>query len=83
MAIDKLAAEETDDETTAPETKEETTAESDADDVKDDEKGLSGGAIAGISVAAVAVIGLGGFSIYWFAIKKSTLAALLAIFKKK
>ena len=48
-----------------------------------DKGGLSGGAIAGIAVGAVMVIGLGGFSIYWFVIKKSTWAALVAIFKKK
>ncbi len=50
-------------------------------------KGLSGGAIAGIAVGSVAVAGLGGFAIFWFAIKKKSFADLIAaikgIFKKK
>ena len=33
-------------------------------------KGLSGGAIAGIAVGSTAVAGFGGFSVFWFAIKK-------------
>ena len=33
-------------------------------------KGLSGGAIAGIVIGSVVVIGIGGFSIFWFGIKK-------------
>ena len=45
--------------------------------------GLSGGAIAGIAVGSVAVVGIGGFSIFWFAIKKKSLADLIAVFKKK
>jgi hypothetical protein len=48
-----------------------------------DEDKLSAGAIAGISVGAVFVLGLGGFSIYWFVIKKKTFAALFSIFSKK
>ncbi len=44
--------------------------------------GLSGGAIAGITVGSVAVVGLGGFSIFWFVIKKKSLADLLGVFKK-
>lgn len=50
-------------------------------------KGLSGGAIAGIVVGSVAVAGIGGFAIFWFAIKKKSFADLIAaikgIFKKK
>ena len=45
--------------------------------------GLSGGAIAGIAIGAVAVIGLGGFSVFWFAIRKKKFSDLVAIFKKK
>lgn len=50
-------------------------------------KGLSGGAIAGIVIGSVAVAGIGGFAIVWFAVKKKTFADLIAaikgIFKKK
>ena len=45
-------------------------------------KGLSGGAIAGIVIGSVAVAGIGGFAIFWFAVKKKTFADLGAILKK-
>lgn len=45
-------------------------------------EGLSGGAIAGIAVGSVAVVGVGAFSIIWFVIKKKKFADLIAIFKK-
>lgn len=45
--------------------------------------GLSGGAIAGIAVGSVSVAGVGGFSVFWFVIKKKKFADLIAIFKKK
>lgn len=45
--------------------------------------GLSGGAIAGIAVGSVAVAGVGGFSVFWFVIKKKKFADIIAIFKKK
>ena len=48
-------------------------------------KGLSGGAIAGIvigSVAGVILLAVGGFAIFWFVIKKKTFNELLAILKK-
>ena len=45
--------------------------------------GLSGGAIAGIVVGSVVVLGFGGFALFWFVIKKKTWAEFLAIFKKK
>ena len=45
--------------------------------------GLSGGAIAGIAVGSVAVAGVGGFSVFWFVIKKKKFADLIAILKKK
>ena len=55
------------------------------DDGGDDgeDKGLSGGAIAGISIGSVLILGTGGFAIFWFVIKKNTWAGLLAIFKRK
>lgn len=45
--------------------------------------GLSGGAIAGIAVGSVAVAVVGGFSVFWFVVKKKKFADLIAIFKKK
>lgn len=45
--------------------------------------GLSGSAIAGIVIGSVAVAGAGGFSVFWFVIKKKKFADLIAIFKKK
>ena len=50
---------------------------------KEEPKGLSGGAIAGIVVGGVAVVGIGGFSVVWFIIKKKSFADLIAIFSKK
>lgn len=49
-------------------------------EVKDD-GGLSGGAVAGIVIGSVAVAGIGGFAIVWFAIKKYSFAALIAAIK--
>ena len=46
-------------------------------------KGLSGGQIAGIVIGSVAVAGIGGFAIFWFAVKKKKFADLIAIVKKK
>ena len=40
----------------------------------DKKDGLSGGAIAGIAIGSVAVAGLGGFAILWFAVKKKSFA---------
>lgn len=45
-------------------------------------EGLSGGAIAGIAVGSTAVVGTGGFSLFWVVIKKKKWADLIAIFKK-
>ena len=39
-------------------------------------EGLSDGQIAGIVIGSVVVVGLGGFAIFWFAIKKKTFADL-------
>lgn len=44
-------------------------------------KGLSGGAIAGIVIGSVAVAGIGGFAVLWFAVKKKTFADLIAAIK--
>lgn len=50
-------------------------------------EGMSGGAIAGIVVGSVAVVGIGGFAIFWFVIKKKKvdelIAAIKGLFKKK
>ena len=55
-------------------------------DKEPEKTGLSGGAIAGIavgSVAGAALLGCGGFAIFWFVIKKKKFADLIALFKKK
>lgn len=44
--------------------------------------GLSGGAIAGIAVSSTVVAAGGGFSVFWFVIKKKKFADLVTIFKK-
>ena len=43
--------------------------------------GLSGGAIAGIVIGSAAVAGIGGFAIFWFAVRKKTFADLIAAIK--
>ena len=48
----------------------------------DKKDGLSGGAIAGIVIGSVAVAGIGGFAIFWFAVKKKTFADLGVALKK-
>ena len=54
------------------------------DDIEQSAKtGLSGGAIAGITIACVVLAGFGGFAIFWFVVKKKKIADLIAIFKKK
>ena len=49
--------------------------------------GLSGGQVAGIAIGSVAVAGIGGFAVLWFAVKKKTftdlIAAIKALFTKK
>lgn len=44
--------------------------------------GLSGGQIAGIVIGSVAVAGIGGFAIFWFAVKKKTFADLITAIKE-
>ena len=48
----------------------------------DDEGGLGAGAIVGIACGSVAVVGIGGFALFWFVIKKKSFADLIAVFKK-
>ncbi|MBP3309055.1 MAG: hypothetical protein J6L90_06410 [Clostridia bacterium] len=48
----------------------------------EDKGGLGTGAIVGIAVGSVAAVGLGGFSLFWFVIKKKSFADLLLVFKK-
>lgn len=69
-------------------TEKPTDSEDDYDDGTSDEsgetkKGLSAGAIVGIVAGSVAVGGVGGFALFWFAIKKKSFADLIAVFKKK
>ena len=59
------------------------TPENPGENIEPEKTGLSGGAIAGIAVGSVAVVGLGGFSLFWFVIKKKKFADLIALFKKK
>ena len=59
------------------------TPENPGGEMEPEKTGLSGGAIAGIVVGSVAVAGLGGFSLFWFVIKKKKFADLIALFKKK
>ena len=40
------------------------------DDPTDDKDGLGAGAIVGIVIGSVAVVGIGGFALFWFVIKK-------------
>lgn len=44
--------------------------------------GLTGGQIAGIVIGSVAVAGIGGFAIFWFAVKKKTFADLITAIKE-
>ena len=49
----------------------------------EEDGGLGVGAVVGIVVGSVAVVGIGGFALFWFVIKKKTWADFIAIFKKK
>lgn len=52
-----------------------------------DKNGLSGGQIAGIVIGSLAGVGIVGFAIFWFVVKKKTFAELIsaikALFNKK
>ena len=52
-------------------------------DEPNENDGLSGGAIAGIAVGSTAVVGVGGFSLFWFVIKKKRISDLIKLSKKK
>ena len=43
--------------------------------------GLLGGQIAGIVIGTLLLAGIGGFAIFWFAVKKKTFADLIAAIK--
>ncbi len=45
--------------------------------------GLGAGAVVGIVLASLIVAGIGGFAVYFFAIKKKTWADFVKLFKKK
>ncbi len=45
--------------------------------------GMSGGAVAAIVIASVLAAAVGGFAVFWFAIKKKSFADLAGAFKKK
>jgi len=45
--------------------------------------GLGAGAIIAIVIGSVLVVGIGGFAIFWFAIKKKSFSDLKTVFKKK
>mgnify|MGYP003305082978 CR=1 FL=1 len=53
------------------------------DEPEDTNKGLEAGAIIGIVLASLVVLGTGGFALVWFVIKKKSWADLIAVFKKK
>ena len=53
------------------------------DNPNEDKDGLGAGAIVGIVIGSVAVVGIGGFALFWFVIKKKSFADLIAVFKKK
>ncbi len=48
----------------------------------DKKDGLSGGQIAGIVIGSVLLAGIGGFAIFWFAVKKKTFSDLGVALKK-
>ena len=50
-------------------------------DPSDEKDGLSGGAIAGIVVGSVLVVGAGGFSIFWFVVQKKSATELVTVTK--
>lgn len=49
--------------------------------VESEKEGLNGGAIAGIVIASVVVVGISAFAVVWFVVKKKTFADLVAVLK--
>ena len=45
--------------------------------------GIGTGTIVLIMIGSVLVVGVGGFALFWFAVKKKSFADLTAVFKKK
>lgn len=52
------------------------------EDAPAEKDGLSGGQIAGIVIGTLLLAGIGGFAIFWFAVKKKTFADLGVALKK-
>ena len=52
------------------------------EDPNKDKGKLGAGAIVGIVIGSALAVGIGGFSLIWFVIKKNSLADLIGIFKK-
>ncbi len=52
-------------------------------DIDNENDGLSSGAVAGIAAGSTVVAGAGGFSLFWFVIRKKHFSDLLKLFKKK
>ena len=61
--------------------KDSDSGESSGEVIEPEKDGLSGGAITGIVIGSVAVAGIGGFAVLWFAVKKKTFADLFAAIK--
>lgn len=59
-----------------------TVADSNDTDVALPGEAFSKGAVVGIVIGSVAVVGIGGFSLFWFVIKKRTWSDLVALFKR-
>ena len=53
-----------------------------AGEPSDKDDGLGAGATVGIVIGAISVLGCGGFSLFWFVIKKKKWSDLIGIFKK-
>ena len=60
----------------------ETTLTAVYEDAPAEKEGLSGGQIAGIVIGTLLFAGIGGFAIFWFAVKKKTFADLGIALKK-
>ena len=64
---------------TAPETDGPNTP----DDPSEGEDGPGAGATVAIVIGSVLVVGVGGFAIFWFVIKKKSFAELIAVFRRR